>query len=81
MSRDIKVISQGVGGFPIDDAEVDDLGTPTLFGLPQAGLFAEYPKCRTAVDVLTAPERVDERRITAQMGQDAELNLRIVRGQ
>ena len=73
-----ELAGQGEGRGAVDDAEIDDLGPPPrLF----AGGLAEDEPGRLLVDVAVGEERFDQGRVARKVGQDAELDLGIVRGQ
>ena len=65
----------------VDDAEVDCLGPPPYLAGLQQGVDAEHFAGGPGVNVLVLSEGVDQHRVLRKMGQDPQLDLRIVRGE
>ena len=58
--------------------KVDDLGPPPHLVPEEPGGLAEDPRGRLLVDVPVLEEGLDEGRVVREMGQDPELDLRVV---
>ena len=64
---------------PVDNAEIDRLGTAPLLRRHRVQRHAEHLRCRACMDVLPLTERIDQRRIARHVREDAQLDLRVVR--
>ena len=76
--RDAELVGEGERPHAVEDPEVDRLGPAPLVGRDEAGVDAEDLRRRGAVDVLAAAERLDERRVAREVGEEAQLDLRVV---
>ena len=64
-------------GLPVDDRVIHDLGPPARLGRVETEIPEDFGG-GAGVDVLALAERGDQPRIPAQVGEDPQLDLRIV---
>ncbi len=62
----------------VEQRVVDDLRAAAKLVGVEAARGAEHLECRAVVDVLAVAERVDERLLPGEVGEDAQLDLRVV---
>ena len=72
--------SQSLRGNAVDDAEVDRLGVATLIARDLVERDVEDFGGDGAVNIFVLLERFHQRRLFGEMGEDAQLDLRIVGG-
>src|SRR3989449_9229168 len=77
---DLRRLREPEGRDAVEDREVGALGDRPLERRPLRGRDPDPLRGRAPVDVLTTPERLDDRRIAREMGEDAELDLGVVGG-
>ena len=71
---------ESIGGLTINDAEIDGLGTVSLFGGDVLQRYAEDLRSDKSMNVLILSEGVDQGFILTEMRQDPKLNLGIIGG-
>ena len=74
-------LAQAEGADAVDHAEVDGLGRAALLGVHLAFRYAEDLRRHGGVNVMVLRERLLQRVVAAQMGQEPQLDLRIIRRQ
>ncbi len=80
LARNVQLVGEPERGDAVDDPEVDGLRLAPLV-LRQRGLvLAEHLGCRRGVDVVAARERLAQLRLARDVGEDAQLDLRVVGG-
>ena len=65
----------------VDDAEVDGLGAAAVLGVDFAGGHAEDLRGGEGVDVVAAAVGLDQQRVGGEVGEQAQLDLRVVGGE
>src|SRR5207247_9795265 len=70
---DLRRLREPEGRDAVEDREVGALGDRPLERRHLRGRDPEHLRRRAPVDVLTTPERLDDRRIAREMPDDAEL--------
>ena len=81
LSRDAKSLRQSKRGHAVGDAVVDHLAALAHLGCHLALRHAEDPRRGGHMNVRAALERVDHRGLATQRGDNAQFNLRVIRGQ
>src|SRR5262249_30770315 len=79
LAWDLEVLREAERGDPVDDAEVDHLRHRALRRRQLRRLDAEHLDRGRRVDVLAALEGLAELRLAGDVGEDAQLDLRVVR--
>lgn len=69
---------QAEGAHAVDEAEVDDFGVAALFAADLRGVQAEHFGGGGAVHVDTFVKGFEQGRVAAEVGHDAQLDLRVV---
>ena len=77
--RDTDVLGEGERRLAVEQRVIDDLGSPSQFVFVEPTVRSEDLERGLIVNVLTAAKRLDQGVIVRQMGEDPQLNLRIVR--
>src|SRR3989442_1780019 len=80
IARDPQLLRQAVLALAVDGAEVCDFGEAALAGIDLLDRNLEDRGRGGRVDVLARLERVEQHRVAAQVCRDAQLDLRVVRG-
>ena len=75
---DLELLGQFLGAHAVDEAEVDGLGIAALVRAHLVGRQVIDQGRRAGVDVLAVAEGFQQCRILRDMGQHAQLHLRIV---
>ena len=78
LAADVGARGQAEVAHPVGDPEVDHLGHRALVGGDVGRLLVEHPRGRVAVDVGVARERLLEVLVAGHVGEDAQLDLRVV---
>ena len=79
--RNAQLAGQPLGSHAVQDAEVDDLGGSAHIGAsPSPGRTLKHLRRGARVDVVAAAKASTRSGILRQMGHDAQLDLRVVRG-
>ena len=78
LARDLEVLREPEGGDAVDDPEVDHLRDRALAGRERRWILAEYLRGGRAMDVLAPLERLAQLRLAGDVGEDAQLDLRVV---
>ena len=76
-----KILRQSESREPVDDSEVHDLGLAAMIGGDHQRRHAEDLRGGESVDVVAAAVGFDQQRIFREVSQQAQFDLRIVRGQ
>ena len=76
--RNAQAARQAVGGEPVDHAEIDGLGDPALRLVDCRLVDAENPRGHGVVDVAVLGERPAQGRVVGVVGQDPQLDLRVI---
>src|SRR5205814_1084707 len=77
---DLQASGQAIGGNAVDDAEVDHFGAAALFLGHLLGHDVVDLRRHGCVDVLSLVEGLDEGRVAGEVGQETQLDLRVVGG-
>src|SRR3954469_18842677 len=78
LARDLEVLREPERGNSVDDAEVDHLRDRPVSRRQLAGLLAEHFDGGCGVDVIAARERLAQLRLSGDVREDAQLDLRVV---
>ncbi len=78
VALDLELLREAVGADAVDDPEVDRLGAVALVLAELAALLAEHLGRRDRVDVLAALEGLAQQLLAREVGEDAQLDLRVV---
>ena len=79
--RQVGRAGQAEGAHAIDQPEVDRLGMPAHLGRDGRLRYAEHGRRRGGMDVLVFMEGLDHRLVFRDVGNDAQLDLRVVDAQ
>ena len=75
---DTQIACQAKGAHAIDETKVDDLGIAALFAGNLVHRYVKHLGCSGAVHIQPVVERLEQGCVIADMGHDAQLDLRIV---
>ena len=79
LARNAQALGQAEGGDAVGDAVIDHLGLAAHLGRDHFGEDAEDPRGGGGVDVDAGFERFQQARLAAERGDDAQLDLRVIR--
>ena len=80
LARDLEVLGEAEGRDPVDDPEVDHLRDRPLAGGQLGRVDAQHLRRRRRVDVLPTLECLPQLRLAGDVGEDPQLDLRVVGG-
>src|SRR5581483_11038169 len=75
---DSQLARQSLWPHPVDDAKVYDLGQAPPLGIDLLGPASQDLGRSARMDVLAAAKGVDQRGVAGEMGEHAQVNLRII---
>src|SRR5271165_973670 len=78
---DADLLREPEGRESVDDAEVDGLGAAAVLGVNHKRRHAEDLRGGEGVDVVAAAVGFDQQRVGGEVGEQAELDLRVVGGE
>ena len=81
LAADVELLGQAKGAHAVNNAEIDAFCHPPHLGGDEGRMHSEYLRRRVAVHILACLERLDQRLVPGIMGEDPQIDLRIIGGQ